>query len=77
MSLDQSKEHFTENTLFKVYDVLRITGELTEEKSREVINELQNQGILFRERGERPKSVLRARTRGRSHYPVDGEDDDD
>lgn len=75
MSLDQSKEHFTENTLFKVYDVLRITGGLTEEKSQEVINEMQNQGILFRERGERPKQVLRARTSEKA-LPKSGGDDE-
>lgn len=39
---------FTENTLFKVYDVLRNYG-LSEEVSRDIINDMQNKGILFRE----------------------------
>lgn len=43
-----SDEWFTENTLFKVYDVLRKAG-LGEIEAREAIAEMQNEGILFRE----------------------------
>ena len=43
------KETFTENTLFKVYDALRASG-LDEQKARDAITEMQNNGILFRER---------------------------
>lgn len=51
MITTSGQEGFNENTLFKVYDVLRAAG-LTEEQSREAINEMQNKGILFRERTE-------------------------
>lgn len=47
------KEHFDENTLFKVYDALRAAG-LTEKQSRGCISEMQNAGILFRERVSTP-----------------------
>ena len=53
-------EYFTEETMFKVYDSLRAAG-LTEEKTRETITDMQNKGILFREKQpERPGSVLRS-----------------
>lgn len=42
-------EHFTENTLFKVYDALRKVG-MDETQARDAISEMQNAGILFRER---------------------------
>lgn len=40
---------FTENTLYKVYDALRGSG-LSEDQSRDAISNMQNAGILFRER---------------------------
>jgi hypothetical protein len=47
----QPKENvtFDENTLFKVYDSLRDAG-LDEQKARDAISDMQNKGILFRER---------------------------
>jgi hypothetical protein len=47
MGLD--REGYDENTLFKVYDSLRAAG-LDEQKARETISDMQNKGILFRER---------------------------
>lgn len=67
-------DHFTEATLFKVYKALRATG-LTEQQAEDAINEMQNAGILFRERPERKSQMVRAARRG-SPYP-DSEDDDD
>lgn len=69
------KEHYTENTLFKVYDVLRAAG-LDETQSRDAISEMQNQGILFRERVPEPenKSKLQMRTAKRRPYDDDDED---
>lgn len=47
----QPKENvtFDENTLFKVYDSLRSAG-LEEQQARDAISDMQNKGILFRER---------------------------
>lgn len=72
-ALTTPTEHYTENTLFKVYDVLRAAG-LGESQAREAINEMQNQGILFRERVPVPenKSKLQMRAaRGRTPYSED------
>ena len=42
-------EVFHENTLTKVYDALERSG-LTHWKAVEAVREMQNEGILFRER---------------------------
>lgn len=42
-------ERVTENTLFKVRNALLRVG-LTEQQITDAINEMQNEGILFRER---------------------------
>lgn len=47
------EEFHDEDTLFKVYDALRRTG-LDEQQARHAIMEMQNVGILFRERRSRP-----------------------
>lgn len=44
------KEVHTEDTLFKVREALVASG-LTERKAYNAITEMQNAGILFRERG--------------------------
>lgn len=44
-----AKAYFDENTLFKVYDSLRAAG-LDEQAARDAISDMQNKGILFRER---------------------------
>jgi hypothetical protein len=49
-------EHFDEDTLRKVYDALGSAG-LSGEVARRVVTEMQNLGILFRERA-RPPRVL-------------------
>lgn len=73
--IENNKEGFTENTLFKVYDSLRAAG-LTEEQSREAINDMQNKGILFRERMDsaKAKPVLRRGGGGRN---FDQDEDDE
>lgn len=43
------REHFTEETLFKVFKALRRTG-LDEDGATNAIAEMQNDGILFREK---------------------------
>lgn len=48
-------EYFTEETLFKVYDSLRIVGGISEELARDTITDMQNKGILFRERAPEVK----------------------
>ena len=42
-------EYFDENTMFKVYDAIMRCGH-DDLMAREIINTLQNSGILFRER---------------------------
>lgn len=44
-------EHFDEDTLFKVINALVRSG-LTEQQATDAINEMQNAGILFRERSK-------------------------
>jgi hypothetical protein len=46
---------YDENTLFKVYDSLRIVGGISEELARDTITDMQNKGILFRERAHEIK----------------------
>lgn len=58
-----SDEWFTENTLFKVYDALRKAG-LGEIEAREAIAEMQNVGVLFRERITRDRAIKTQITRG-------------
>lgn len=69
-------EHFTEGTLFKVYKALRATG-LTEEQAERVINELQSQGILFRERGDRPLQQRPGKRSMTGTYRARRDDDDE
>ncbi len=42
------REYFTEETLLKVYRALRKS--VDEDKAMDIITDLQNEGILFRER---------------------------
>lgn len=56
----QEEVGFTEATLFKVYEALRKSG-LSEDQVRDGISEMQNAGILFRERVEVPKSTSTCR----------------
>lgn len=56
-------EYFTEETLFKVFDALRKT--MTEEQAREAINNMQNEGILFRERKPGTSAPVMRETSGR------------
>lgn len=44
-----SNGYFTEQTMFKVYKSLRKIG-LDEDKAIDAMNEMQNEGILFREK---------------------------
>lgn len=45
----QQGDYYTEDTLFKVFKALRKIG-LDEEQATAAISEMQNAGILFRER---------------------------
>jgi len=45
----QQGDYYTEETMFKVFKALRKVG-LNEEDATDAINELQNVGILFREK---------------------------
>lgn len=45
----EQDEYFDEYTMFKVYNAMR-EGGITDLGARELINALQNAGILFRER---------------------------
>lgn len=59
----QDQVYYTEETLFKVYKAIRRAG-VTEEFAEQIINEMQNDGILFRERIPpiiKPKTII---TRG-------------
>lgn len=49
------EETFDEVTMFKVNRALRDSG-LTLEQAQDAINEMQNAGILFREREQQPSS---------------------
>lgn len=56
-------EFFNENTLHKVRSGLSAAG-LTEQQITDAINGMQNQGILFRERGKEIPSHERCRIYG-------------
>lgn len=47
---DEEELYYDENTLFKVREAMMINGWITGEMCDEIINRLQNAGILFRER---------------------------
>lgn len=47
---NQSAEQHTDQTLYIVHDALERSG-LTRDQAQEAIREMQNAGILFRERG--------------------------
>ena len=47
--VEEKKEALTEDTLFKVHRVIRDFAE-SDEVATDLINQLQNEGILFRER---------------------------
>lgn len=49
--------YYDENTMFKVYDALKEAG-LDEKKALETISDMQNKGIVFRERGRNPNSPV-------------------
>jgi hypothetical protein len=46
---DEGEEYFDERTMFKVVDTITMAG-FSEHDARLIVNELQNAGILFRER---------------------------
>jgi hypothetical protein len=46
----EDEEYFDETTMFKVIDALVRAG-ITPAHARDCVNEMQNAGILFRERG--------------------------
>lgn len=48
-SVAAARETYNEQTLFKVFNALRRTG-LPERVAQDAITEMQNEGILFRER---------------------------
>lgn len=48
------REHYDEDTLFKVYDSLREDVGLTEKQTRACIDAMRKRGILFREKSEAP-----------------------
>ena len=51
---DEDEEYFDEYTIFKVFDAIKNSGPgFTEGMVREIIDNMQNAGILFRERGSR------------------------
>jgi hypothetical protein len=60
-SISEDEEYFDEHTMFKVYDAVRrglgVSGSgvnrVVDDTARNIINEMQNAGILFRERGPR------------------------
>lgn len=59
----RDESYYTEETLYKVYRALRASG-MSEDQSERAINEMQNAGILFRERIPpliKPKTII---TRG-------------
>jgi Trp operon repressor len=67
--------HYTEGTLYKVYEALR-RSDATEEQAQRAINEMQNAGILFRERGANPYEAKKPHFREfseRTALPRDGQ----
>lgn len=47
--IPEDTEYYNEETLFKVYESLRRSG-LSDSACRSAVNQMQNDGILFRER---------------------------
>lgn len=64
--MPQEMTQYDDNTVFKVYDALRKAG-LTEKIARNCINEIQNAGVLLRERCE---SVTRVTADGVPPYTL-------
>lgn len=50
-SYPEVEEIYTEETINKVFRAIKRGADISDEQIEDIINEMQNEGILFRERG--------------------------